>query len=81
MRLLPRLKCGGARVMRGQGEAREEQKQAKKRDRDRDRDTERGKEPLAVERNPERGSLQELSASLGDSRDLLFPKTVFHPLC
>lgn len=42
-------------MMRGQGEAREEQKQTKKRDRD--RDTERGKEPLAVERNPEREAL------------------------
>jgi hypothetical protein len=47
----------------------------------RERDREGGREVPASGRNPKRGSLQGLSASLGDSRYLLFPKTVFHPLC
>lgn len=45
------------------------------------RERERRKKAPAAGRNPERSSLQGLSASLGDSRYLLFPKTVFHPLC
>lgn len=49
--------------------------------RNKHRKTERGEQAPAASRSPERGSLQGLSASLGDSRYLLFPKTVFHPLC
>lgn len=49
--------------------------------RNKHRKTERGEQAPAASGSPERGSLQGLSASLGDSRYLLFPKTVFHPLC
>lgn len=62
----------------GQGEAGGQRTETNKQKRD--RHTERGKEPPTARSKPERGVLQRLSASLGDSTYLLFPKTLFHPL-